>query len=114
MNVEIINKEVIKKLKENGFKRIHTNAKQEIIVEQSDAIKVLIRHHLVRPKFPEIGNMFQIVVTSILAVILFFLPLNLGIWIWVIAILGGQLASFLFYYPQLKRLQKQVEQAIHD
>lgn len=112
-NTDIKNNADIKRvLKQAGIHHFFEHKNGSIIVQQSDAVQVSILFEnntpVVKAKFPQIGNSVQVIISGVfLALSLYFgIPFPLP---WVIAVIGGQIASFAYYYPKTKELQKRIE-----
>lgn len=96
-----------------GIDSFYEHKNGSIIVEDGDAVKLAIYYEdgLVRlkPKFPTIGNSLQILASAILlGIFLFIIPVPFPLQ-WVIAIVGGQLISYMVHMPKTKRLQERIE-----
>lgn len=102
-----------KALSRAGITRFYEMKNGKVIVQESDAIQVSIQFEegmaMIKPKFPQIGNSAQIVATIVLLVITFLLDAPFP---WIIAIVGGQVFSFCWFYPKIKKLQTKVEQVL--
>jgi hypothetical protein len=96
----------------HGIHRIFEQ-RGKLIVQESDEVQVKVIYkdgrNIVKLKFPQIGNTFQIITTIVFIVT--FLLLNVP-FSFVLAILLGQAAAFAMYYPRINRLKKKVEHAI--
>ncbi|MCB0662186.1 MAG: hypothetical protein KDC24_05580 [Saprospiraceae bacterium] len=66
----------------------------------------------ITPKFPQIGNSIQWVASGILLAIFVFVIAVPFPFQWVLAIIGGQLLSYLFYQPKIKALKAKLEQVL--
>lgn len=114
---EIRNKEDIKRaLKQAGINSFFEHINGTIIVEQGDAIKLVIHYEndivTVKPKFPQIGNSVQVLSSGIvLAVFLFLIKVPFPLQ-WVFAIAGGQIVSYIFYSPKIKELKERIERFV--
>ncbi len=114
---EIKNKEDIKRgLKQAGINSFFEHRNGTIIVEQGDAVKVAIHYEnikvSVKPKFPQIGNSVQLFSSGILLAIFIFLIKVPFPFQWIIAIVGGQIVSYLFYSPKTKELKERIEKFV--
>lgn len=113
----IRNMEDIKKaLIQAGIDSFFEHQNGTIVVEQGDAVKVVIRYEndtvSVISKFPQIGNSVQLLFSAILLAIFIFIikvPFPLQ---WVIAIAGGQIASYIYYSPKTKELKERIERYV--
>ncbi len=107
------NKEIKSALVKGGINRFFELENGKIVVQKNDFIQVGIQLEngqvKVKPKFPQIGNPVQIVATILLLAGGYFLSLPFP---WVIAIVGGQLISLGWYFPKIKVLQADVNQAL--
>jgi hypothetical protein len=114
---EIRNKEDIKRaLKQAGINSFFEHINGTIIVEQGDAIKLVIHYEndivTVKPKFPQIGNSVQVLSSGIvLAIFLFLIKVPFPLQ-WVFAIAGGQIVSYIFYSPKIKELKERIERFV--
>lgn len=114
---EIRNKEDIKRaLEQAGINSFFEHINGTIIVEQGDAIKLVIHYEndivTVKPKFPQIGNSVQVLSSGIvLAVFLFLIKVPFPLQ-WVFAIAGGQIVSYIFYSPKIKELKERIERFV--
>lgn len=114
---QIRNKEDIKRaLKQAGIDSFFEHQNGTIIVQQGDAVQVVIHYEndivSVKPKFPQIGNSVQLLSSAILLAIFIFLikvPFPLQ---WVIAIGGGQIVSYMYYSPKTKELKERIEKYV--
>jgi hypothetical protein len=106
---------LLKQLKEAQFDRVYETQKNDIIVEESPVVAVKITNQegraVVKAKFPQIGNQAQILATTLLLISGYFIN-HLSSLAWIIAITGGQLVSFLFYYPKIKALKHKIESVL--
>ena len=84
-----------------------------INVEESSTVQVKIRKSgerlQTRMEFPQVGNTIQIITTVILIGVFSSVSFPRP---FIAAILLGQLISFGFHYPKIKKLQEQVIQAL--
>lgn len=114
---EIRNKEDIKRaLEQAGINSFFEHINGTIIVEQGDAVKLVIHYEndivTVKPKFPQIGNSVQVLSSGIvLAVFLFLIKVPFPLQ-WVFAIAGGQIVSYIFYSPKIKELKERIERFV--
>ena len=115
--IEIRNKNDIKvALKEAGFNNFFEHKNGSIIVKESDAVKISIHYEndliKIKPQFPQIGNSIQVLSSVvILAIFLFAISVPFPLQ-WVIAIIGGQLVSYLLYMPITRALKARIERYI--
>lgn len=111
---EVNNLEDVKKvLREAGINNFFEHKNGYIIVEESDAVKVAVFYRddivSVKPQFPKIGNIVQIIVTVVLLIVVnSVVPLPFPI-NWIVAIGGGQFVSFKFHSPKSKKLKERIE-----
>ncbi len=110
------NEDIKQRLVQAGISSFYEHENGTIRVEDGDAVQVEI-HYIdnevsIKSKFPQIGNSIQIVISGIiLAIFLFIIPLTFPI-PWIIAILGGQLISYLYFTPKTKKLKERIERYI--
>lgn len=107
--------DIFKALKRADFHRHYEMDSGEIIVEQTETIKVSINYRSgalsVKPLAPPLGNGPQILASIVLLAASFILSLPGP---WVIGILGGWLFSRFWYRAKTKKLQMQVQLALKD
>ncbi|MBR9922543.1 MAG: hypothetical protein GYB31_17030 [Bacteroidetes bacterium] len=107
--------EAIKRLIEKGYQKVYETKDHYVVVQESDVIQVKVRvlgeEVLVKAKFPQIGNVVQIVITAILFFVAGYFELGFPVNL-IIAITVGQVISFAWYYPKIKKLKESVEQAL--
>ena len=100
-------------LKEGGILRFFEKKNGSIVVQESDAVQISIRlkenQPVLSPNFPQIGNGVQVLVTIILFFMALFLDLPFS---FLLAILLGQVISFLWFYPKIKLLKSKVIKAL--
>ena len=114
---EINSKDDIKKaLREMGILTFYEHKDGYIIIEKGDAIRLRLEYKnnrvSITPKFPQIGNSIQWVASGILLAIFVFVIAVPFPFQWVLAIIGGQLLSYLFYQPKIKALKAKLEQVL--
>ena len=107
--------DILAALKKSELKRFYEHQNGKIIVQESDAIQVNIQlvdgRPVVKPKFPQIGNVPQVIATIVLFVLMNFVLT--GGWMGLItAILLGQVFSFLWFMPKINKLKGKVEAAL--
>lgn len=106
------NSDIKRVLKQAGILHFFEHKNGSIIVQQSDAVQVNILFEnnapVVKAKFPQIGNSVQVIVSGVFLALSFYFGIPFP-FPWVIAVIGGQIASFAFYYPKTKELQKRIE-----
>ena len=108
--------EIRKKLIANGLTRTYGN-EHEVVVEESDSIKVKLkkspvnRQLLVEGKIPSLGNPVQIVATIVALAIFLLTGAPFGL-IW--AVLVGWAISFFYYRSKINQLKEKVWQIIHQ
>jgi hypothetical protein len=108
--------EIRKKLIANGFERAYGD-EHEIMVEESDVIKVKVRKSpvnrqlLVEGKPPSLGNTVQIVATIVALAIFLLTDAPFGL-IW--AVLVGWAISFFYYRSKINQLKEKVWLIIHQ
>ena len=114
---KITSKEDIKKrLKEAGINSFFEHKNGTIIVEQGDAVKVVIHYEnnevRVESKFPQIGNSIQVVASGVLlAIFIFVIPVVFPM-PWIIAIIGGQIISYMVHSPKTKKFKERIEKFV--
>lgn len=108
--------EIRKKLIASGLTRTYGN-EHEVVVEESDSIKVKLkkspvnRQLLVEGKMPPLGNPVQIVATIIALAIFLLTSAPFGL-IW--AVLVGWAISFFYYRSKINQLKEKVWLIIHQ
>lgn len=100
---------------QNGLKQTYSLQNGELIIKETDVIQVSVTvkdgQIFIQDKFPTIGNGVQIVVTILLIALFIGLDGGLGIEIpfpWLLSIGLGQLVSYLWFSPKIKKLQEEV------
>ena len=100
--------DIMEKLKKEGFHRVYETMQNEIIVEEIPSVGVKIVNingkAVVKRRFPQIGSVPQIAATVICLVLTRF---NI-----ILAIILGQIASMVYYYPKIKTLKERVEKCL--
>ena len=103
------------KLNEAGLHQHYPKKNNTLLVKKSDIVKVRVgldgNKVMVKGLFPDLGNTIQIVSTILFLVLSLTLNAN-GVIPWGIAIMGGQLISYLWYNPKIKALKAEVESAL--
>ena len=104
--------EIKSALHQNGLHRVYEK-KGHLIVQQSDEVQVKIVHQagriVVKPKLPQLGNTFQVVMTVVLLVVFLIFDVPFKV---LLAFLLAQLAAFALYLSKINRLKKRVIDAI--
>ena len=101
--------DVLKVLK-GSFDKCYELNNGKIVVEKTEVIQVTVQlkegQTLVKAKFPQIGNLIQIIATvpliAIWSVLGFPYPIMMGV-------ACGQLISLWWFYPRIMKLKKKVE-----
>lgn len=101
-------------LKQNGIKQCYLNGDKDIIVRESDPVKVKVAfqgsNSYVQALFPQLGNDVQVVTTIILIIICsYFLGGTLGL---LTAIGIGQAIAYMWYKPKANKLKERVEKVL--
>jgi hypothetical protein len=109
-------KDLAEVLRKAGYHSFYEHKNGSIIVEQGEAVRVEIQLENnsvnITPRFPKIGNSMQIAISAVLlAIFLFIIPVPFPLQ-WVIAILGGQAASYLIHSPKTRNLKEKIESII--
>ena len=108
--------DIKKALKQAGINSFFEHQNGTIVVEEGDAVKVVIHYEnnivSVKPKFPQIGNSVQLLSSAILLGFFIFiikLPFPLQ---YVIAVLGGQIVSYFYFSPKTKEFKERIERFV--
>ena len=112
-NKEIKNNEDIKKrLLRDGIQKSYELKNGLVIAKESEAVQVKIQlidgKVSVKSKFPQIGNSVQVLSSMVFlgASFIFNVPFPFP---WVVAIVGGQIFSYLWHYNKIKDLKLRVQ-----
>ena len=109
LDIEVVKEKLIK----SGIKNFYETNKNVLEVSENDAVRVTVQTNNNSTKtirnFPQIGNTVQVVSTIILFIISFLASLPFKL---IIALLLGQLISFLFHSPKIKRLENDIKEAL--
>jgi len=106
--------ELIYLLKQNGIKQCYLNGDKDIIVRESDPVKVKVAFQgstpYVRALFPQLGNDVQVLTTILLMIVCsYFLGGTFGL---LTAVLLGQAIAYLWYKPKANKLKERVENVL--
>lgn len=109
LDAPLMDVEMIKaKLKKMGVRRFK-ETKGKVYVTESDEVQVVIYQRggrvFVQPKFPEVGNPTQMIMT--LTFVMLFQLLGVPFH-WLVGFLLGQLGSLLLYFPRVSKLQAHI------
>ena len=101
--------ELKQRLIDNGITNFYEHKNGSIIVKEGDAVKVaiLLKDGTIEtmPKFPTIGNTIQIISTTVLLLMLLYVPFIIFPFQWILAIFCGQLVSYFIHMPRSKKLR---------
>lgn len=102
-----------KKLAQAGIHNYYITENNKLLVSENDAVRVEVDIVNNKPvtdkKFPQIGNTIQIIVTAVLAIVAYTLDLPFK---WILAIGLGQLASYMYHTPKIKKLESEIKASI--
>ena len=105
MDVEMI-KEKLKKMGVRRFKE----EKGKVYVTESDEVQVVIYQRggqvFVQPKFPEVGNPTQMIISLTFVMLLQLLGLPFH---WLVGLVIGQLGSLFLYLPRVNKLKAHID-----
>ena len=102
-----------KKLAKAGLHNVYETENNSLLVSENDAVRVevqIVNNTVVTDKkFPQIGNTIQIIVTVIIAILVYTFDVPFK---WVLAIGLGQLVSYFFHTPKINKLEAHINESI--
>ena len=106
------NNDIKARLKIGNMQNHYEHINGTVIVKMSEPVKVSVRLEngqiKIKRLFPTIGNSAQILASAILLAICLVLPVPFPFQ-WVVAVLGGQIFSYIWHAPKIKKLEERVE-----